>query len=55
MISLPQNAHSELIHITEHDYQELDPEKLKSLFIQKRCVVPANLDKENAQKLLKAF
>ena len=54
-IFLPQNSRSELMQIIRHDYQERDTEKLKSLFIQKRCVVPAKLDKEGAQKLLKAF
>ena len=54
-IFLRQNAHPELMQIIGHDYHELDADKLKSLYIQKRCVAPAKLDKEGAQKLLKTF
>ena len=54
-IFLRQNAHPELMQIIGHDHHELDADKLKSLYIQKRCVAPAKLDKEGAQKLLKTF
>ena len=52
---LSENAHSELMQIIIHNYQEFDTEKLKSLYIHKGRVALVKLDKEDAQELLKEF